>query len=529
VTGGRWDAVVIGSGFGGAVSALRLAEAGREVLVLERGRDYRDRRFPRDVTDVDRLFWRQPGERDAGRRGLYDLRFLSGVGVVAASGLGGGSLIYANIHVRPDAAVFDDPRWPREITRSTLDPYFDRVTAMLGLAAPPSTLRLPKRDAFHRVAAALGRDVFDPPMAVAWDRAPGPGREACRGGADCEFGCTIGAKQSLDVTYLAAAERLRATLRTETMVTHVAREADGASAGGYRVHFIDAGAGGRRESVVARQVVIAAGTLGTTELLLRSRDQIGSLPNLSPALGAGFSANGDFLGSIQNCAMDLEPWVGPDVTSVMRYTDLPTPFTVAAPTFNRGAMTVLASLGQPKVGWLRPTTFALWPALGALVPAAFARGLLSRPARFRARNAGDPSRMTNLFAIGRDNANGRMRLRRGRLDITWNYARENRELIEQMTRAMEDIARAYGGTFETLFTWQSFRRIITVHPLGGCRMSSSPAHGVVSPDGEVYGYPGLYVADGSVIPTSLGFHPSMTIAAIAERSADAMVASSRPA
>ena len=498
MSGRRYDAVVVGSGFGGAVNALRLAEAAKEVLVLERGRDYRDRRFPRDVSDVGNLFWRQPGREAHNLHGLYDVRFLSGIGVVAASGLGGGSLIYANIHIRPDADVFDDPRWPRAITRDALEPYFDRVAATLHLAPPPPALRLPKRDAFHRAAAQLGREVFEPEMAVAWTHAPGPGRQPCQLAADCEFGCGYGAKQTLDVTYLANAESRGAELRTGAFVTHVEPARDG-----YRVHYLRA-ADRSPDSVAARCVVLSAGTLGTNEVLFRSRDTTRTLPRLSAALGQGFSGNGDFLGSIQNSA---------------------TEFTVAAPTFNRSVMTVLASFGQPRIQWLRPAAPVLWRYLERLLPTLFARGLVSRPATFRARNAGDPARMTNLFAIGRDSANGRVHYRRGRLDVAWAYARENRELIQQMSQAMLEIARAYGGTFETLFTWQAFRRTITVHPLGGCRLSESPESGVVSPNGEVHGYPGLFVADGSVIPTSLGVHPCMTIAAVAERVAEAVAAS----
>ena len=150
---------------------------------------------------------------------------------------------------------------------------------------------------------------------------------------------------------------------------------------------------------------------------------------------------------------------------------------------------------------------------------------MSRPSPLPAPHAGDPSRMTNLFAIGRDNANGRLRLRQGHLDIVWDYARENQVLVARMLKAMREIGDAYGGTVSPLASWNLFRRIITVHPLGGCRLSESPAGGVVSPAGEVHGYRGLYVADGSVIPTSIGFHPAMTIAAVAEHTADAVVAS----
>jgi cholesterol oxidase len=447
----------------------------------------------------------------AGCRGIFKMTFLPHVTALSGVGVGGGSLVYANIHVRPDDTAFDDPRWPRAITRSALDAYFDRVAATLRLSPPPSTLRLPKRDAFRRAAQALGRPVFDPDMAVDWN--------ACRLGADCEFGCPHGAKQSLDVTYIAGAEALGASVRPRAFATHVQPDGDG-----YRVHFID-GQTGARDSAAGRRVVLAAGTLGTNEILLRSWSDAATLPRLSAALGTGISANGDFIGSIQNASTDLEPWVGPDVTSVMRYTDSATPFTVAAPSFNRATMTVLASFGQPRLGLLRPIGAAVWPLLGALLPMAFARGAVSQPQRRRARHAGDPSRMTNVFAIGRDNANGRAGWRKGRLDIAWHYAAENRALVSQMTEAMRNIAAAYGGTFAPLFTWDLCRRTLTVHPLGGCAMSDSPERGVVSPEGEVFGYPGLYIADGSVVPTSLGFHPCMTIAGIAERTAEAIVSS----
>src|SRR5207249_4500014 len=130
-------------------------------------------------------------------------------------------------------------------------------------------------------------------------------------------------------------------------------------------------------------------------------------------LGRGYSGNGDFLGSIQNSRADLRPWEGPDVTSVIRYDDEPARFTLAAPTFSREVMAVLTSLGQGSGRSLRPLAPLLWPLMSRLVPWLFARGLLSRPIRRPASNAGDPARTTFLFAIGRDNANGTMRLRRG--------------------------------------------------------------------------------------------------------------------
>lgn len=512
----RYDAVVVGSGFGGSIAARRLAAAGKSVLVLERGRRYRPGEFPRDVRDVDALLWDYPRRRAS--LGLFDLRFFTGIGVVAASGVGGGSLIYAGIHIRPDPIVFEDRRWPRSIDRSVLDPYFDRVAAMLAVRPLPAEIALPKHDAFHAAAMQTGHEVFDPDEAIAWTEVAGAGRGPCRLVAECEFGCQHGAKNTVDLTYLAEAERDGAAVATDAQVSHLARGRDG-----YIVHYqqLPQGTPGQ---VTGERVVLAAGTLGTNEILLRSRDLFGTV-ELGDALGRGFSGNGDFLGSIQNSQVALEPWRGPDVTSVIRYFDASPQFTLAAPTFNRAVMEVLAALGQANGRWLRPLAPLLWPRLGNVLRWSFRKGLLSRPARLRGPNAGDPGRMTNLFAIGRDSAGGTLRLKRRRLDINWNYERENRALVERMKTAMAQIAEAYGGTYAPLLTWNAFRRILTVHPLGGCRIADSARDGVVTPEGEVYGYPGLFVADGSAVPTSIGFHPVMTICALAERTADAAASS----
>ena len=509
----HYDAVIVGSGFGGSINSLRLAQAGRSVLVLERGGRYKPGEFPRDVSDVDKVFWRYSRRTES--RGLYEVRFFSGIAAVVASGVGGGSLIYANIHIRPDPVVFDDPRWPRSVNRESLDPYYDKVAAMLGVAPLPADIKLAKRDMYREAAVRAGREVFDPDQAVSW-KEPGYGRQACQLVTECEFGCPHGAKNTLDFNYLAQAERSGARLRPGCYVTHVEPHASG-----YRVHYTDV-ASGTSARVTGRRVVLSAGTLGTNEILLRCRHVYRTLPDLSRKLGDGYSGNGDFLGSIQNSQTDLEPWKGPDVTSVIRYFESAPRFTMAAPTFNRAVMTVLASRRQGGGRLLKVLSPLLWPLMEWIIPWAFRSGYLTKPARSR---AGDPARMTNLFAIGRDNANGRVRLKRGRLDIEWDYARENRELTQKMLAAMQEVADVYGGTFAPLITWNIFNRIITVHSLGGCHLSDSPQGGVVSTHGEVHGYPGLFVADGSVIPSSIGFHPVMTISAVSERIAEAVVSS----
>ena len=198
---------------------------------------------------------------------------------------------------------------------------------------------------------------------------------------------------------------------------------------------------------------------------------------------------------------------------------------MAAPGFSYPAMAVFASLGQFDGRWLRGLGPFVWPFMGGILPWVFAKGFLSKPAWVKGPHAGDPSRMTNLFAIGRDNANGVIFLKHGKLDIRWDYARENRVLIDSMMAAMKEVNRVYGGSFAPLGTRGMFKKILTVHSLGGCSLSDSPGTGVVSPDGEVHGYPGLFVADGSVIPSAIRFHPAMTISAIAELIAEAVVRS----
>lgn len=510
-----FDAVIIGSGFGGSIAALRLAEAGRSVLVLERGRRYAPADFPRDITATDHVFWRFPARRSA--LGLYDVRFFRGIGAVVASGVGGGSLVYANIHIRPDPVVFDSPNWPAGFDRAGLDPYYDRVAAMLRVSPLPAEYKLPKRDHFREAATAGGHEVFDPDQAVSWADPHQPGRQACDLRAECEFGCPIGAKNTVDFTYLGQAEELG--VRVAPLSHADAIEPVG---NGWRVAYRDLAANGRRISVSASRVVLAAGTLGSNELLLRCRDEFGTLPNLSRRLGYGYSGNGDFLASIQGAGLDLQPWHGTDVTSVIRYFDHDPRFTMAAPTFNRSVMQFLAALGQRDVGWLRWAAPAIWRSMPWLVPLICRSGLLGRIARRGARDPDAAARMTNLFAIGRDNAGGRLLLRQGSLDLDWDYAAENRALVARMQEAMADLARFYGGRFAPLFSWSLFDRILTVHSLGGCHLSESPDRGVVSPHGEAHGHPGLFVADGSVIPTSIGFHPCMTIAAVAERIAEGL-------
>jgi cholesterol oxidase len=201
-------------------------------------------------------------------------------------------------------------------------------------------------------------------------------------------------------------------------------------------------------------------------------------------------------------------------------------FAMATPTFNQPVMEVLASLGQaPPPALARMFAGTLYRKLPKLLPWALRKGLLSKPLKIPQKGAGPADRMTTVFAIGRDNANGRIVLDRGKLDVLWDYERENRSLIEQQQQAMASLASKYGGTYANLATWDLFKRSLTVHNLGGCALSTSAEQGVVGIDGQVHGHEGLFVADGSVIPTAIGSHPVMTISAVSEWIAERIVAS----
>lgn len=505
------DAVVVGSGFGGAVAACRLAERGRSVLVLERGRRWGREDFPRPGR-ADARWWFRPGEA-----GLYERRRFVGMQVLVAAGVGGGSLIYTNVQKVPPAAAFHG--WPEPITLDTLRPYYECVREMLEPTPVPRPLR--RIEAFHLAHAAAGLEgrLELPALAIRWPAPGSSGEEevANRFGApqqpcdfcgECVFGCDRHAKNTLDLTYLKRAETLGAEVRPLCQVTRLEPRPDG-----YTVFFRrlseDVEESGP-ESVHAPRVFLAAGSLGTTELLLRSRDVERTLPNLSGRLGYGWSPNGDFFSGLLDSRLPIVPTAGPGV----------------AAGYDPGEKEGFYALEGALPAAVAEQRKIFLHLAAALVSALRFSWLGRRRREEEAALAADPlcgdpaaeaalRRLGAFFLMGRDASDGRLLLdSRGRLQLLWD-PRASDLLFDRMRRYLGALGRGYGGWMIVPEAWW-WPTLGTVHPLGGCGMGRDPSEGVADACGRVFGYPGLYVCDASLIPRALGVPPAMTIAALAE-------------
>jgi cholesterol oxidase len=514
----RYDAVVVGSGYGGGVAACRLAEAGLSVCVLERGRE-----FPAGSFTTGRLAplreLRLTGKRLAlgSKAGLYDFRAGRDIHVLTANGLGGGSLINGAVALRPDERVFDANGWPRALRRDgLLAQALSQAEQMLGAGCCPSPRDLAKFRALERTAAALGLPLATVPATISFaagKNAAGVEQGACARCGDCWSGCNVDAKRTVAATYLAAAGRRGASVFTLATVRHIA----GDGSGSWTVHGEDTvpRPGERKRaafSVSAGLVVLAAGTLGSTEILLRSRARGLAV---SPRLGKGFSANGD------------EMLIGRDLESPVNAVALGVPPRAAAAPVGPSTIAMLRVDGGDGPVLVQDGT--MLPLMAMLAPLKALTGLDPRRALAMLRDgpyAGHRARTQVYYTIAHDRAAGEMRLERDRLIVDWPDLASD-PCYALGARAVQQLVEAQGGTMlpnplsERIFGG----RKITVHPLGGCAMGDSAAEGVVDDrcrvfdprGGDAAVHEGLYVCDGAVVRSSLGVNPLLTITALAER------------
>jgi cholesterol oxidase len=519
-----YDAVVVGSGFGGGITACRLAEQGWRVCVLERGRRFGAGDFPDRPEQAPFAFWHHwlnPG-------GMFDLRLMKDLSVLTAAGVGGGSLVYANVQLRAPADLFDDPDWPAAIDRPSLDPYYDRTEDALQPRETPDVPDLPKVRAFEAMGRRAGREPSRLPLAVHFGEGrPHPFSGVFQQGCDnlgrCDIGCPLLAKNTVDITYIARAEAHGAEVYPLHEVLRIDPPPE--DGGRWRVGFRDLQYRIHGE-VEAPVLVLSAGTLGTSRLLLKNQRRLGGL---SPALGTRFSGNGDALGlAVDPAAEDVagaRTEYGPSMTSRLDYTA------------DRGFMVADGGLPENFGGLLEivrgVNALTGWGRVVLHVKSAAARlGLTDRHVTHRnvKLKRDHPIGDSLVFLmIGRDTANGRMRLTPllRCFDIRWTKA-DSAELFEGMRQAAGELAEAAEAKSFFALDAGPLGKFITVHPLGGCPMSDDPTKGVVDDSGKVHGYEGLYVLDGSIVPTALGVNPSKTIAALAERGVEHLLAERSP-
>ena len=519
-----YDWIIIGSGFGGSVSALRLAEKGYRVAVLECGRRFEDDEFAQSTWRLHRYFWAPR----FGLRGVMRLTLFKDVFIASGCGVGGGSLGYANTLYVPDAdSFYQDPQWASLADwRSELAPYYATAEHMLGVtdygpmgAADHLIERLADdlgvSSTFRptRVGVFLGEpEVTVPDPYFGGD---GPDRTGCKRCGSCMIGCRVGAKNTLMKNYLWFAERAGATVIPHRMVTDIRPLGALDGSDGYSVDSRHSGSWirTRKSTLTARGIIVAAGALGTSKLLLTCKDR-GSLPNLSAQLGHLVRTNSESILAVS------APRGSHDFSNSVAISSsiYPDPHTHIEPvTYGRGgdAMSLLSTLLVGDGTRLtRPLKF-----LGQVLrhPLRFAR--LCWPVGWSSRT------FLVLVMQSRDNAiriEGRRRfLRRGlRFQTVQNDDRPNPTFIPIANEAAERIAGYMGGVAQSSVTEALFNVPTTAHLMGGAAIGESADTGVVDATHHAFGYENLLVVDGSAIPANVGVNPSLTITALAERAMD---------
>ncbi|MEW5811441.1 MAG: GMC family oxidoreductase [Actinomycetota bacterium] len=522
-----YDVVIIGSGFGGSVSALRLTEKGYRVLVLEAGKRYADPDFAKTSWNLRRFLWAPR----FGMFGIQRIHLLNNVMILAGAGVGGGSLNYANTLYVPREPFFNDPQW-RDITdwRSELLPHYDQAQRMLGVVTNPTVTDADR--IMQEVAEDMGcRDTWVPtPVGVFFgpdgEKTPGelvpdpyfggagPARTGCIECGSCMTGCRYGAKNTLVKNYLGLAERAGAHIEPMTTVTDFSERPDGT----WQIRTVRTGSWVRRtrRTFTANQVILAAGTYGTQRLLFKMRDT-GRLPKLSDRLGMLTRTNSESIVGAGRLRVsdDLNLTHGVAITSSIH----PTSDTHVEPCrYGKGsnAMGLLQTLMTDGAG-PEGTDVPRWKQLVRTAredPKGTLR--LLNPRRWSERT------MIALVMQNLDNSittfTKRTRFgfhrylsKQGHGEPNPSWIPVGNEVTRRIAKKIDGVA---GGTWGELFNIP-----LTAHFLGGAVIGDGPEHGVIDPYHRVYNYPTLSVVDGAAISANLGVNPSLSITAQAERAA----------
>ena len=517
----RYDVVVVGSGYGGGVTASRLSRAGKRVAVLERGREIQTGQFPQKFSELKNEFQVTGANfRTGSEQAIYDVRLGRDMHVLVGCGLGGGSLVNAGVSLVPDRRVFTDDAWPGQVAQDGfIEEGYRRAEQWLRPASDPRAREMTKYKVLDRAAGEAGGAIVAPRIAVSFEDIVNPAgvtQAACTRCGDCCAGCNVGAKNTVALTYLPDAVRHGAELFTGLKVDTIRKGADGLWKVSARAVGADRGTVSD-VTIEAPVVVLAAGTLGSTEILLRSRE---AGLAVSDRLGQRFSANGDIIAfgygakpTVNAVGIGYPPKVadlevGAAVSGQLEYYDAET----------------LTNEVRVQEGAL-PSAFAsVLPVL--FVPNGRLLGALQ--SLVNGVYKGPFAHLQTFFAVSHDSASGRFSLEDNQLALSWANAKDE-PVYAHLDKILSKLVAASGGSYvkNPLAGTVMGHQPATAHPLGGCGMGRERTDGVVDHKCRVFNgaanagdtdvHEGLYVIDGAVIPRSLGVNPLLTITAVAER------------
>ncbi|TNF37094.1 MAG: GMC family oxidoreductase [Deltaproteobacteria bacterium] len=513
----HFDWIIVGSGFGGSVSALRLTEKGYRVLLVEKGRRFDKRDFPKTNWDLSRWMWLPT----LGLKGFFQMSFFEHVTVLHGVGVGGGSLVYANTLPKPKDDFFAASSWAHLADwKGELEPHYATARRMLG-AAPNAVMTRGDR-VLKEMAEEMGRGEHWHPTDVAvffgkpdvevpdpyFDGA-GPARTGCTHCGACMTGCRVGAKNTLDRNYLYLAEQRGLTIVPETEVRAI-RPRDG---GGYSVSCRRSLAPHAKSAYTADRVVLSGGVLGTVPLLLAMKEDARGLPRLSDRVGDFVRTNSESLTGVIAPDSKESFAKGVAITSILHTDDHshiePVRYGAGSGFFR--AMMLPHAPGRTFLGRLGTAAGEL-----ARRPGRWARALTVKDFASRSQVLLYMRTLegTLRMRLGRNAFTG---FRRGLVTALDDPERAPQAFMAEATDLARRFAEKVGGVVGTLFTETVLGTPSTAHILGGACMGADADEGVIGSDHQVFGYPGLYVIDGSAVSANPGVNPSLTITALAER------------